>query len=152
MTERDVREYLGSDFPKPHPLPNVWRQMSAWICAEWRQWTRWSHCQAGYYCVPPNRQSPAQPLPVADVVERVPLKGVRGIIAERMAASVHTTARVTLVMEVDATEFVAARERIKAKVVKIGALLRATMTCWQGGGCCVAQIPLHERPPRARCN
>jgi pyruvate dehydrogenase E2 component (dihydrolipoamide acetyltransferase) len=63
---------------------------------------------------------PAAPvsLPVADVVERVPLKGVRGIIAERMAASVHTTARVTLVMEVDATEFVAARERIKAKVSK----------------------------------
>jgi len=53
-----------------------------------------------------------QPLPVADVLERVPLKGVRGIIAERMAASVHTTARVTLMMEVDATEFVAARERL----------------------------------------
>jgi pyruvate dehydrogenase E2 component (dihydrolipoamide acetyltransferase) len=60
----------------------------------------------------------AQPLPVADVVERVPLKGVRGIIAERMGTSVHTTARVTLVMEVDATEFVAARERIKARVSK----------------------------------
>lgn len=55
-------------------------------------------------------------LPQAEVVERIPLKGVRGIIAERMGASVHTTARVTLVMEVDATEFVAARERIKARV------------------------------------
>jgi pyruvate dehydrogenase E2 component (dihydrolipoamide acetyltransferase) len=55
-------------------------------------------------------------LPAAEVTERIPLKGVRGIIAERMGASVHTTARVTLVMEVDATEFVAARERIKAKV------------------------------------
>jgi pyruvate dehydrogenase E2 component (dihydrolipoamide acetyltransferase) len=33
-----------------------------------------------------------------------------------MGTSVHTTARVTLVMEVDATEFVAMRERIKAKV------------------------------------
>lgn len=60
----------------------------------------------------------AQPLPVADVVERIPLKGVRSIIAERMGTSVHTTARVTLMMEVDATEFVAARERIKAKVSK----------------------------------
>jgi pyruvate dehydrogenase E2 component (dihydrolipoamide acetyltransferase) len=56
------------------------------------------------------------PLPVADVVERIPLKGVRGIIAERMGTSVHTTARVTLMMEVDATEFVTARERIKARV------------------------------------
>ena len=41
---------------------------------------------------------------------------MRGIIAERMGTSVHTTARVTLLMEVDATEFVAARERIKSKV------------------------------------
>jgi pyruvate dehydrogenase E2 component (dihydrolipoamide acetyltransferase) len=54
--------------------------------------------------------------PQAEVLERIPLKGVRAIIAERMAASVHTTARVTLVTEVDATEFVAARTRIKEKV------------------------------------
>jgi pyruvate dehydrogenase E2 component (dihydrolipoamide acetyltransferase) len=58
----------------------------------------------------------AVPLPEADVVERIPLKGVRGIIADRMGTSVHTTARVTLLMDVDATEFVAIRERLKAKV------------------------------------
>lgn len=57
-------------------------------------------------------------LPVDEVIERLPLKGVRGIIAERMAISVHTTARVTLVMEVDATEFVTARTRIKERVEK----------------------------------
>ena len=33
-----------------------------------------------------------------------------------MGTSVHTTARVTLVMEMDATEFVAMRSRLKAKV------------------------------------
>lgn len=55
-------------------------------------------------------------LPEVEVLERVPLKGVRAIIAERMAASVHTTARVTLVMEADATHFVDMRERLKAKV------------------------------------
>jgi pyruvate dehydrogenase E2 component (dihydrolipoamide acetyltransferase) len=55
-------------------------------------------------------------LPAAEVTERVPLKGVRAIIADRMGASVHTTARVTLMMEVDATEFVFLRERLKAKV------------------------------------
>jgi pyruvate dehydrogenase E2 component (dihydrolipoamide acetyltransferase) len=60
--------------------------------------------------------APAAPLPAAEVSERIPLKGVRAIIADRMGASVHTTARVTLLMEVDATEFVGARERIKAKV------------------------------------
>jgi pyruvate dehydrogenase E2 component (dihydrolipoamide acetyltransferase) len=57
-------------------------------------------------------------LPEVEVLERVPLQGVRGIIAERMATSVHTTARVTLVMEVEATEFVAMRERLKARVEK----------------------------------
>jgi len=54
----------------------------------------------------------------AEVTERIPLKGVRGIIADRMGTSVHTTARVTLVMEMDATEFVAVRDRIKEKVEK----------------------------------
>jgi len=54
--------------------------------------------------------------PQSEVLERIPLKGVRAIIAERLAASVHTTARVTLVTEADATEFVAARTRIKEKV------------------------------------
>jgi len=60
----------------------------------------------------------AAALPVAEVIERIPLKGVRGIIAERMGNSVHATARVTLVMEVDATEFVVARERLKSKVAE----------------------------------
>ncbi len=57
----------------------------------------------------------AAPLPEAEVIDRIPLKGVRSIIAERMGTSVHTTARVTLLMEVDATEFVTARERLKEK-------------------------------------
>jgi pyruvate dehydrogenase E2 component (dihydrolipoamide acetyltransferase) len=61
---------------------------------------------------------PVPPLPVAEVTERISLKGVRSIIAERMGTSVHTTARVTLLMEVDATEFVSARERLKAKVTE----------------------------------
>ena len=69
--------------------------------------------------VAPAPVAPAQApvaLPQVEVTERVPLKGVRAVIADRMGASVHTTARVTLVMQVDATEFVAARERLKAKV------------------------------------
>lgn len=60
----------------------------------------------------------AAPLPAAEVTKRIPLKGVRAIIADRMGTSVHTTARVTLMMDIDATEFVAARERIKARVEK----------------------------------
>jgi pyruvate dehydrogenase E2 component (dihydrolipoamide acetyltransferase) len=56
--------------------------------------------------------------PSSEVSERVPLKGVRAIIADRMATSVHTTARVTLLMEADATEFVTMRERLKGRVEK----------------------------------
>ena len=52
-------------------------------------------------------------LPPAEVAERLPLKGVRGVIAERMAASSRTIARVTLLMDVDATEFVKLREKLK---------------------------------------
>lgn len=54
--------------------------------------------------------------PQSEILERIPLKGVRAITTERVAASVHTTARVTLVTEVDATDFVAARTRIKEKI------------------------------------
>lgn len=51
-----------------------------------------------------------------EVAQTVPLSGVRGIIFERMGASVHTTARVTLVSEVDATDFVTTREKLKESV------------------------------------
>ncbi len=51
-------------------------------------------------------------------VERVPLSGLRRAIADRMAVSVHTAARVTLVTEVDATAFVEAREKLKLAVAE----------------------------------
>ncbi|MFQ5344271.1 MAG: E3 binding domain-containing protein, partial [Anaerolineae bacterium] len=61
---------------------------------------------------------PAPARPEAQVLARVPLKGVRGVIAERMGISAQTTARVTLGMEVDATEFVRLRDRLKARVAE----------------------------------
>lgn len=68
--------------------------------------------------VPAAVAAPVAPvaLPAVEILERVPLKGVRGVIARRMGESVHTTARVTLVMDVDATQFVDLRERLKAQV------------------------------------
>jgi pyruvate dehydrogenase E2 component (dihydrolipoamide acetyltransferase) len=60
--------------------------------------------------------TPAPMIVSEPVAKVVPLKGLRRIIAERMAASVHTAARVTLVTEADATAFVEARERLKATV------------------------------------
>jgi pyruvate dehydrogenase E2 component (dihydrolipoamide acetyltransferase) len=56
-------------------------------------------------------QAGAPPGPVAREV--IPVTGVRRIIAERMAASLHTTAQVTLTTEADATELVAWREFFK---------------------------------------
>ena len=115
VTERDVRDYL-SQLPKATPVA---QRMAADVGVDLRGVAgsgpggRIVKQDVTRAAQPPVS---AQPLPVADVVERLPLKGVRGIIAERMGTSVHTTARVTLLMEVDATEFVAARERIKSKV------------------------------------
>jgi pyruvate dehydrogenase E2 component (dihydrolipoamide acetyltransferase) len=62
---------------------------------------------------PPTPATP--PTPAENIQERRPLKGIKAVVARRMAESVHTTARVTLVTEVDATDFVAWREQLKAK-------------------------------------
>jgi pyruvate dehydrogenase E2 component (dihydrolipoamide acetyltransferase) len=59
--------------------------------------------------------TPATPPATGEVLQTVPVKGIRGVIVRRMAESVHTTARVTLVSEVDATELVALREQFKAR-------------------------------------
>jgi pyruvate dehydrogenase E2 component (dihydrolipoamide acetyltransferase) len=53
---------------------------------------------------------------VGDITNIIPIKGVREIIFNRMGTSVHTTARVTLMTEVDATAFVEAREQLKSRV------------------------------------
>ena len=55
-------------------------------------------------------------IPQVEVTDTVPLTGLRGIIAERMASSAHSTARVTLVSEVDATALVEFREHLKKEV------------------------------------
>jgi pyruvate dehydrogenase E2 component (dihydrolipoamide acetyltransferase) len=48
----------------------------------------------------------------------VPMSGIRGVIAERMAASSQTAAAVTLQSEVDATELVALRTLLKDELAK----------------------------------
>ena len=60
----------------------------------------------------------AAPLPEAEVIARVPLKGIRSLIVERMSASVHTSARFTLFIEADATKLVHLREALKVRVEK----------------------------------
>lgn len=130
VAERDVVAYLAAA-PKVTPLAE---RLAAQAGVDLRQVTgtgpggkitREDVLAAAAPAAPISVPPPAIPvpaataavaLPAAEVAERVPLKGVRAIIADRMGTSVHTTARVTLVTEVDATEFVAMRERLKAKV------------------------------------
>jgi pyruvate dehydrogenase E2 component (dihydrolipoamide acetyltransferase) len=50
--------------------------------------------------------------------EIVPMKGIRAIVADRMATSAHTTAPVTLQSTVDATALVAVREQLKDALAK----------------------------------
>jgi pyruvate dehydrogenase E2 component (dihydrolipoamide acetyltransferase) len=61
----------------------------------------------------------AIPAPAAPAVAEItPMAGVRAIIADRMGTSAHTTASVTLQTVVDATEFVAVREKLKDTFAK----------------------------------
>jgi len=63
---------------------------------------------------PPSSDEPAG----MPAMESMPLVGLRRIIAERMAASARSTARVTLVTEADATALVEAREGLKVSVTE----------------------------------
>jgi pyruvate dehydrogenase E2 component (dihydrolipoamide acetyltransferase) len=60
-----------------------------------------------------SEQKPSFSLPQMEIAERSPLKGVRGVIADRMGTSARTTAHVTLLMDVDATDFAELREKLK---------------------------------------
>jgi len=53
--------------------------------------------------------------------ERVPLRGVRKLVAEHMAKSIHTTAQVTHVDEADMTELLRLKEGLRADAEKRGA-------------------------------
>jgi pyruvate dehydrogenase E2 component (dihydrolipoamide acetyltransferase) len=63
--------------------------------------------------------TPARKGGLPQVAATTPLKGVRKIVSEGMAASVHTTARVSLFREVVASELIAWRERFKARGVDV---------------------------------
>jgi pyruvate dehydrogenase E2 component (dihydrolipoamide acetyltransferase) len=61
-------------------------------------------------------QATVSPVPepgLPQVARTTPLKGVRRIVSEGMATSAHTTARVTLFREVDASELQRLRERFR---------------------------------------
>ncbi len=115
VIERDVVDFLAQQ-PKVTPLA---RRVAEAAGVDW-------HGLAG--SGPGGRivredvaralQERAAPLSSDEILVRLPLAGARAVIAERMSASARATARVTMMMEVDASELVAARERLKARVEK----------------------------------
>lgn len=62
----------------------------------------------------------APPDPETGILERIPIKGVRKIIAERMAASLRTSAQLTLNASADARAIQAYRRRLKDSAPELG--------------------------------
>ena len=71
---------------------------------------------AAQVAAPPKLIPIMRPAAAPAEVPAVPMSGVRAVIARRMTESHQTTAPVTLTTEVDATEFVVARRRLKEKL------------------------------------
>jgi pyruvate dehydrogenase E2 component (dihydrolipoamide acetyltransferase) len=68
--------------------------------------------------------SAAGPVPPAEEIsERIPIRGIRRVIAEHMTESKHRAAHFTYVEEVDVTELVLLRERMAKHVEKQGTRL-----------------------------
>ncbi len=112
IAERDVTAYLRAQ-PKVTPLAKKIAQAQGidlkQIGAAGKRITKEDVARALRTPV----DTPGTPRTEPAFVKRTPLKGVRALIAERMAASVHTGARVTLFSEVDATQLVALRRGLK---------------------------------------
>jgi pyruvate/2-oxoglutarate dehydrogenase complex dihydrolipoamide acyltransferase (E2) component len=80
----------------------------------------------------PSTESPPAAPPAAEVrparaadpeVERVPIRGLRRVIAEHMTESTHRAAHFTYVEEIDATELVRSRDRMAAHLEPKGVKL-----------------------------
>jgi pyruvate dehydrogenase E2 component (dihydrolipoamide acetyltransferase) len=122
IIEKDVRGYLGSQ-PAATPLARqVAQELGVplgQVSATGGRITAAQVREAATSSAPaPVAAAAPAPALLPAVGEIVPMKGVRAIIAERMATSDHTTAPVTLQSLVDATELVALRTRLKEALAK----------------------------------
>jgi len=77
---------------------------------------------AGSVAVPAAKVS-APPPGSDDILERIPIRGVRRVIAEHMSESKHRAAHFTYVEEVDVSELVVLRDRMAKHVEKQGVRL-----------------------------
>ena len=116
IIEQDVLDYLASR-PKATPMAVKTAEMLGVDLASVKGTdTGGRITRADVEAAAAPSAPPPAPLPGVEAAESIPLSGPRRIIAERMAASHSTTARVTLITEVDATDFVQTREQLKAAV------------------------------------
>jgi pyruvate dehydrogenase E2 component (dihydrolipoamide acetyltransferase) len=69
---------------------------------------------------PPSRSAAVGP---TDVVQRIPIRGIRRAIADHMSLSTHTAAHFTYVEEVDVSELIRLRDRMATHVEKQGVKL-----------------------------
>ncbi len=119
IVERDVMTYLSAA-PKATPVARrVAEQLGVALDAVSGTGPRGRITKADVEAAakppaPPAAAPAPAPVPgAAPALAEVPLTGIRGVIAQRMHESHTTTAPVTETMEVDATAFVALRERLK---------------------------------------
>jgi pyruvate dehydrogenase E2 component (dihydrolipoamide acetyltransferase) len=122
IAERDVRAYLearpalAGSGPAPAVTP-VARRMAEQAGIDWRQLAgsgpgRRVSQEDVSRAVETAHPAPAIVSAVNEAVETIPLRGVRAVIAGRMAQSSATTARVTLTAEADASALVALRQQL----------------------------------------
>jgi len=119
IIERDVTAYLAQQPPATPLAERVARELGVELPQPMAGEARVRAEQVspvGAAAQPEVEPAPSvQPLASQEVAPSVPLPltGLRGIIAQRMAISAQTTAAVTLQAQADATQLVAARERLK---------------------------------------
>jgi len=71
----------------------------------------------------PAPSTQVKPPESSEILERVPIRGIRRVIAEHMAESTHRAAHFTYVEEVDVSELIALRDRMAKHVEKQGVRL-----------------------------
>jgi pyruvate dehydrogenase E2 component (dihydrolipoamide acetyltransferase) len=103
-----------------------------------------------------GRTEPAQaqprgklvPLPSAAADQRVPLRGLRRKIAEKMVKSKYTAPHALFVEEVDVTELVTLRKRLNASLTASGDTLKVSFLPFV----CKALIPVFRKYPSLNAN
>jgi len=92
---------------------------------------------------PPAPAAPApQPMTFSGEVERVPMTNMRKSIAEHMVASRRTSAHVTTFFEVDVTNVMKAREKMKAEYERSGVKLTVTPFFIQAAVNAIKRFPI----------